>query len=352
MFLVDPRTRHLLARSAQAVDSSDDEVEQELFLEQVETQTEPHRSMTDLLADLRASRQVAAAAAHDVGARIAAVPTPVMADVEGSVTHKPRYERMVARFGQVGRQSMACGMHVHVDVSDDDEGVAVVDRLAPWLPIVLALSANSPFNLGVETGYASWRAQIWESWPTAGAVEPFGDAAGYHRAVADLVDSGAALDEGMIYFDARLSRTYPTVEIRIADVCTDPGDAAVIAAALRALVDVCAESWRAGAVFTPWRVDLLRAARWRAGRDGLTTSLLDPVHGRLTSARHAIDSLMRTIAPALARHGDRELVEDGIARLMREGTGSERQRAVAGDGLDLEAVVDDLLDRTVPASRG
>lgn len=347
MFLVDPRTRRLLAASGRAVDVAGDDLEQELFLQQVETQTKPQLDMTELLADLRGTRQLAAEAAHGIGAALAAMPTPVMDDDGGVVTGKRRYERMVTRFGQVGRRALACGMHVHVDVTDDDEAAAVVDGLAPWLPLVLAMSTNSPFNLGVDTSYASWRAEIWEAWPTAGAVEPFGDAAGYRRAVSDLIDSGAALDEGMIYFDARLARNFPTVEIRVADVCTDPQDAVLIAAVLRALVDTCAEQWRQGSAAAPWRVDLLRAARWRARRDGLHGSLLDPAHGRLTPAAHAFDTLQRTIGPALERHGDRDLVADGIARLLRDGTGADRQRRVAGERLDLAAVVDDVVRRTL-----
>lgn len=347
MFLVDPDTRRLIAGSGRAVQQAGDDIEQELFLQQVETQTEPYHDLGELLTDLRGTRRAAAHAARDVGAVVAAMPTPVLEDRDGVVTGKRRYERMVTRFGQVGRRALACGMHVHVTVSDDDEAAAVVDRLAPWLPLVLAMSTNSPFNLGVDTGYASWRAEVWEAWPTAGPVEPFGDAVGYRRAVSDLIDSGAALDEGMIYFDARIARSFPTVEIRVADVCTDPRDAVVVAAVLRALVDTCAEQWRRGAAASPWRVDLLRAARWRARRDGLGGSLLDPLDGRLTPAGDALDTLRRTIAPALDSHGDLALVDDGIVRLLRDGTGADRQRRVAGERLDLVAVVDDVVDRTL-----
>lgn len=347
MFLVDPRTRLLLPASDRAVEAVSDGVEQEFFLEQVEIQSRPHRTMADLIADLGDARERAARAARETGALVAAMPTPVLSGRDGEVTHKARYEQMISRYGLVGRQSLACGMHVHVDVADDEEGTAVLDRLSPWLPLVVALSSNSPFNQGVDTGYASWRAEVWESWPTAGAVEPFGSAAGYHRAVADLIDSGAALDGGMIYFDARLSRHFPTVEIRVADVCTDSRDAVVIAALLRGLVETCAEHWRDGRPFAPWRVDRLRAARWRARRDGLTGSLIDPAHGRPTPARRALDTLVHMIAPALDHYGDRELVEAGVARLASEGSGADRQRRIAGADLDLVAVVDDVLERTL-----
>jgi carboxylate-amine ligase len=348
MFLVDPATRRLAAASDRAVRAqrSSEDVEQELFLQQLETQSDPQHDLADLRADLRAARRSAADAARSVGARLAVMPTPVVADREGVVTPKDRYERMMSRFGRVGRQALVCGMHVHVDVSDQEEAVAVVDRLRPWLPLVLAISTSSPFDLGIDTSYASWRAEVWDSWPSAGAVEPFGDAAGYERAVAAIVTSGAALDDGMLYLDARPSRSFPTVEIRVADVCTDLADTVVVAAVARALVDTCAADWRDGAPLAPWRVDLLQAARWRARREGLTGSVIDPVSGEPARAQQALQTLMRTIAPALDAYGDRELVEDGIARLLAEGTGAARQRAVAGPDLDLDAVVDDVLERT------
>lgn len=348
MFLVDPGTRRLVPASDRVVhrDDGEDEIDQELFLQQVEIQSAAHRSMPDVIDDLRRARRTAASAAESVGARLAAMPTPVLADQDGVVTAKARYERMMSRFGAVGHNALVCGMHVHVDIVDDKEGVAVLDRLRPWLPIVLALSANSPYDLGVDTAFASWRSQLWEAWPTAGAVEPFGDAAGYHRAVDSMVASGAAIDEAMIYFDARLSRSFPTVEVRVADVCTDLPDAAVIAAIVRALVESCAMAWRDDQPVDPWRVDLLRAARWRARQDGLNDSLVHPLTRQLVPCDEAVDALAGFIGPALDGSGDTTLVEDGLSRLLRHGNGATHQRRVAGPRLDLTSVVDDVLERT------
>jgi carboxylate-amine ligase len=347
MFLVDPATRQLLPSSARAVaEDHADTVEQELFLQQVETQSRPQLGLAGLAADLRQARREAAEAAEAAGARLAVMPTSVLPGGPGDVTPKARYEKMLSIFGEVGRQAMVCGMHVHVDVTDDEEAIAVVDGIQPWLPLVLAVSAGSPFDLGVDTGYASWRAQVWESWPSAGAVEPFGDAAGYRSAVAAIIASGAALDEGMIYFDARPSRSFPTVEVRVADVCTELRDTVLVAALVRALVTTGADAWTGGRPPQPWRVDLLRAARWRARHDGLTGSLLDPVSRQLVPAAAALETLVAAVEPALTAAGDLELVTDGLERLLRDGNGAQRQRAVAGSDLDLPAVVDDVLRRT------
>jgi carboxylate-amine ligase len=347
MFLVDPATRRLVAASDRASDpDSPGEVEQELFLQQVEIQTGPHRDLAALADDLSDARREAARAAEAAGAMLAAMASPVMPDEAGDTTPKQRYDTMTSRYGEVGRTALVCGMHVHVDVQDDDEAVAVVDGLRPWLPIVLALSANSPFNLGVDTSFASWRGQVWDAWPSAGPVEPFGSPAAYRGAVEALISSGAALDEGMIYLDARLARDFPTVEVRVADVCTDREDAVVVAAVVRALVDLCAGPRHEQPDAAPWRVDLLRAARWRARRDGLSGSLIDPVSRRTVPASDAIWTMLDAVGPALEVNGDTDLVRDGVARIVSGGGGARRQRTAAGPDLDLTAVVDDVMRRT------
>jgi carboxylate-amine ligase len=129
---------------------------------------------------------------------------------------------------------------VHVQVADDDEGVAVLDRIRVWLPVLTALSANSPFWLGADSGYASYRSQAWGRWPSAGATELFGDAAAYRRLVGDVLATGTVLDDGMLYFDARLSASWPTVEVRVADVCLRAEDAVTLAGLTRALVETAA----------------------------------------------------------------------------------------------------------------
>ena len=146
----------------------------------------------------------------------------------------------------VAREQITCGFHVHVSIESREEGVGVLDRIRPWLPVLLALSANSPFWKAENTGFASYRTQMWSKWPTAGPTDVFGSAAGYDRAIAGLIGTGVLLDEAMVYFDARLSKDNPTVEIRVADICLYAEDAAVLAAVIRALVETSAREWRLG----------------------------------------------------------------------------------------------------------
>lgn len=344
--IVAYRESHGGAAEGAAGPAAVEHLEHELFLQQLETTSAPCADLDDLRGEVRRSRRAASEAAAGVGARVVASGVPVLQYEALTVTHKPRYERIVHDFGEIGRQGAVCAMHVHVDVESDDEGVAVLDRLRPWLPILLAISANSPFWDGHDTGYASWRSQIWRRWPTAGPSEPFGDPAGYRTAVVELISSGAAFDKGMMYFDARLSESYPTVEIRVADVCTDESDVLLIAALSRALVSTAARNWAAGAPVPEWRTDLLRAAYWLAGRDGVSHHLIDPGQREPRPARDVLRTLVEHVGESLEETGDLSLVDDAVERLLAGGAGASRQRSVYAAKGSLEAVVADLIERT------
>jgi carboxylate-amine ligase len=355
MFLVDPQTcqvrpvSHSAMRADEMGEEEPEDLEQELFLQQIEVNTEPTADLAELRAHLVAGRERASKAAMSAGAAILAVPTSLFATgIAVVATPKPRYQQMFELYGEVGRRGPVCGMHVHVEVSDDDEGVRVLDRIQPWLSVLVALAANSPFNEGVDTNYASWREQIWDGWPTAGPVESFGDADAYHEAVRRLIETEALLDEGMVYFDARLSRNHPTVEVRVTDVCTDVDDAIVVAAITRALVETMASAEPAA----PWRIEMLRASRWLARRYGLTDALLDPRTAERRPAREVVGVLLDHVAEALRAAGDEEVVRDGVERLLRDGGGAGRQRAIAGEDVDLDAVAHDLLRRTLSIEPG
>jgi carboxylate-amine ligase len=356
LLLVDPHSGELAAVSDRALRATADvdgvELEQELFLQQLETGTAAHLDLAELEADVRRARHTAGAAAAAAGAATVAVAAPVLVPQQPEVTPKDRYLTMLDRFGGLARDQVVCGMHVHVDVESEDEAVGAFDRMRPWLPVLLALSANSPFWQGQDTGYASWRTQVWKRWPTAGPTEPFGDAKGYRRATEALEATGAALDAGMLYFDARPSRNYPTLEVRSADVCTDVGDTVLLAALSRALVTTTARGWAAGEPVPDARTDLLRAATWRASRYGIGDALVHPLGGgELAPAREVVDALLRYVGPALVATGDRPRVERLLDAVSARGTGADAQRAVASAaGGDLAAVVADLLRRTRESS--
>ena len=300
-------------------------LELELQLQQLETNTRPCRDLDDLGREVRRCRASAASAADRAGVQVAALATsPVL--VEPEVTAKSRYQQMADTFGLTAREQLTCGCHVHVEISSEDEGIGALDRMRPWLPTLLALSANSPFWQGLDSAYASYRYQAWGRWPSSGPTEAFGTAQAYRETVQQMVRTGTLLDTGMLYFDARLSEHYPTIEIRVADVCLRADDAVLIAALARALVETEARAWQEGRPLRPARTELLRLAAWRASRSGTDDALIDPVTGLPEQAAAVASKLLDHVSEALTDARDSAVVPELLAALLARGTGAVFQR--------------------------
>jgi len=351
LLLVDPATGQVSSAAPRVLDGQADPargdlpVEMELFRHQVETASSPSVSLADIGDDLRRARRTAGEAAAAEG--LALVACGVVPRTSDGAVPSPddRYRDIVERFGAVARAAGTCGMHVHVEVDSPEQGVAVIDRVAPWLPVLLALSANSPFYDDRDTGYSSWRAQVWSRWPTAGPAEPFGSLAEYHRVGERLLASGAARDEGMLYYDARLGQAQPTVELRVTDVCTDVEDALLVAALARGLVERSVRAEADGGPLRAWRVQELRAAQWRASRDGVSGTLLHPVTGERTGARDVLRAVRDHLEDLLAEAGDLGRVDEGLDRVLVR-SGASSQRSAYERGGSVESVVADLVART------
>ena len=325
------------------------EIKPEFFRAQLEVATRPHTDVGAIRDELAGARARIAEVGTTLGVAPLAVPGPVLAtgSTGPGISPGDRYLAIEQHYAGVAGQSLMCALHVHVEVADADEGVAVIDRVRPWIPVLVALSANSPFWSGGDTGYASWRSRVWNMWPTSGPAEPFGDADGYHAFARSMVATGAALDVALINLDVRLSHRYPTVEFRVADVCTDLDDAMVVAALARALVGHFAHRARAGDPPETWRVDELRAAAWTAARFGLAGTLLSPTSRELVPAAAVVQQLLELVATPLELAGDTERVRRGLAALATRGTGADRQRAAWSAGGDLAAVLADIRERTL-----
>jgi carboxylate-amine ligase len=354
LLLVDPGTGEAVPMAAELLDlyvrpldaRAGPVLTAEFQLEMIEAVTPPHAGLDALLTDIVAGRAIADRAAQDVGIRAAALGTsPLPCDPHP--VQLRRFAAMADEYALTAREQLTCGCHIHVSVDSPEEGVAVLDRIRIWLPVLIALSANSPFWHGQDTGYASYRSQVWNRWPSAGPVEILGSPDAYHQLVHDMVSTGVALDEGMIYFDARLSRHYPTVEIRIADVCLRPENTALLAGIVRGLVETAAREWRRGTEPVPVPSVLLRLAGWKASRWGLRGELLDPVTSHPRPALAVINALLAHIGEALADIGDLHRVEQLIDHLLSAGTGAARQTEVLHRTGQLEDVVTDAINCTV-----
>jgi carboxylate-amine ligase len=301
----------------------------EMHQEMLELVGTPHRSLAALGAQVARSRAAADRIARSVGAR--AVPLAISPLRSGPPHPSPgtRYQKLADRYGITPLQCMTCGLHVHVSITSPAEGVAVLDRIRAWLPALRALAANSPFVENRDTGYDSYRFELWNLWPSSGPTEVFGDLAAYRGATAELLATGALLDEGMLYSDARLSVRFPTVEVRVCDVPLTAELTAILAGLIRGLVSAAAASAARGEEPPALSANALRLASWDASLRGLSGTLLHPLTGHTAPAADVVRALLRYAEPGLAAHGDLAAVWDGVERVLTTGNGAAWQRHTA-----------------------
>ncbi|WP_354642116.1 carboxylate-amine ligase [Kitasatospora camelliae] len=346
--LVDAVTRApagaapLVVKHAQ--ESLGDQVGGELFPSMIETRSVPASALADLRADLARVRTGVTAVAGEIGCRVAASGTSVVPE-SGllEVSDHSRYRRLAAEYGPLvtGDQGAGvCGCHIHLGVPDRERAVRLGGHLRPWLPVLQAVAANSPFHAGRDTGHASWRSLRWAQWPGAGPMPRFTDAAAYEATVDALVGSGMLLDRRMVYWYARPSESYPTLEVRVADTNADLDGVILLAGLLRGLAAVLLAEDRDGVPVPEVPDPLLLAAHWRAARDGLGGLGFDPVAGRTVPAVDLVEALIERAGPGLAAAGDLTAVRELWRGVRARGGGADRQREAFRVRGDLRDVVD------------
>ncbi|MER5727269.1 glutamate--cysteine ligase [Streptomyces sp. NPDC002138] len=309
-----------------------DEVQDELLLAQVEVATAVCSTLEEVGGHLLRLRHAVASAAEAYGCRVAATgAAPLRGSVPVPVTPTPRYLRIGGEARQLVDEQLICGMHVHVAVPDPETGVAVLNRIRVWLPTLMALSANSPLWDGRDTGFASWRTIVFGRWPVSGPPPFFEDAADYERRLEALVASQVIADRGQVYWQARLSDRYPTVEVRCLDVQLRADDAVMLAGIVRALVATAIAEAKDGIPPTALVPELVQAGNWHAARHGLNGTLVDR-YGHPHSSGDVLCALLTHITPALEESGDLRQVSGLIHRLLREGTPADRQRRALAEG--------------------
>ncbi|MDQ6616637.1 MAG: glutamate--cysteine ligase [Actinomycetota bacterium] len=367
--LADVHSGALVPRAREAVAAASmllgDAVTQELNLCQIEVSTPVCTTLEELGGSLSWLRQQLATGCRPLGLAPLATGTHSFSpwQDQGVDRSSDRYASMEERYQIVARQQVICGYHVHVTLADPSVRVKVMNRVRPWLPLLLALSANSPFWQGADSGYASYRTQVWQRWPMAGMPPTVPGPDDYNNLVAGLIRSGAIEDATHLYWYIRPSARYPTLEFRVCDVCLQPADAVTLAGLLRALVWTCADDqatgWAESANGTSAGEDYqLRDAVWRAARYGLEGMLVDPETGLAGPAPDVIRSAVARLGPGLDAHDDRARVEHGVERILGEGNGASWQRRVAATvgqnelatRIATRTVGGDPVDDPVPAS--
>ncbi|WP_328475689.1 glutamate-cysteine ligase family protein [Actinoplanes sp. NBC_00393] len=293
--------------------------------------------LRDVRTRLLAQRRRAATAAADAGARLVAIGATPVGEAGQEPAADTSFLKIIGRYDLLALDPAVCGMHVQVGVPDRELAVQVCNHLRVWLPVIQALTSNSPFAGGIDTGYASWRAVQLLRRPGVGPTPHFDTLADYETTLAGLRTYGVMLDGAG--WHARLAPTQPAVEVSVGDVCTDVDDAVLVTALVRAAVATAVTDVLDHRPAPKPQDCIVEAAHWQAARDGLDGELVDLRLGRARPAWELIDEFFATVSPALLFSGDLNLVVDELARLRHTGDGAGRQRRIHQGTGDLRAVL-------------
>ncbi|MDQ3978159.1 MAG: carboxylate-amine ligase [Actinomycetota bacterium] len=351
--IVDAGTGELRSKAQRVLPEAKDvlgeRVTAELNLSQIETGTRVCSSLGELRTELVHLRRDVAAAAEAVGCQVVAAGTHPSAHWQDQQINptKDRYRLLEEEFQLTARKQLVCGSHVHVGIPDPDLAIQVLNRVRIWLSPLLALTANSPFWMGVDSGYASYRTQVWQQWPLTGMPEPLASRAAYDDLIEQLVAAGALRDASFLYWDVRPSVRYETLEFRIADSCLTLDESVMLAGLTRGLACTAAAEVIAGEPLQPVRGELVEVAKWRAGRFGLDDTLVDVEAGRSRPAAEVVASLLDHVRPALEELGDWEEVSSLVKRTLARGNGASRQREAFARAQSLGGVLGFLITETM-----
>lgn len=353
--IINPRTYALSADVEQilplAREILGDAVQYELILSQIEIATPICHTLAEVRAVLTNLRRVLIDTAALSGRCIAAAGThPFSPWHEQIITPKERYHLLVQDYQRLIKEQVIFGCHVHIGVRGREMALDVMNRARIWLPLLLALSASSPFWDGVDTKYSSYRTGLWWSSPLAGPPPFFASRREHDAFVRSLVTTRSVEDTTRIYWDIRLPERYETIEFRVMDVCMTIDETVMLTGLIRALVRTCSDAAAHQLPVPEVRAELLRVANWRAARYGLENDLVDVVEERTLPARELFERFLTFLRPALEAEGDWELVSRLVERTFQQGNGATRQRKIFRNTYNVEDVVQYIIDETARES--
>src|SRR5438093_4920550 len=348
--IVDPETRELRSHIQQILAGG------KMILKE-HVKPEMHQSVvelgTEICSDARCARQqvvdlrgeLANLAARD-GLKIASAGThPFSHWMDQLITLDERYATIVKDMQQIARANLIFGLHVHVGIPDREEGIDIMNQARYFLPHLYALSVNSPFWLGQNTGLKAYRHMIFERFPRTGIPDAFDSLSEYEDYLKLLVSTNCIDNAKKIWWDVRLHPLFNTIEFRICDAQSRVDDTIALAALMQAIVFKLQRLRRQNVTFRSYPRRLIDENRWRASRYGLDGKLIDfgrkcevderePLHEKLAFTASEVDEL--------GNHAELAQIE----KIMREGTGADRQLAVWEQRRDMKAVVDQIVAET------
>ena len=358
--LVDRASRDLAieppeAMLAQCEALLEGRVTPEFLRAQIEVGTHPFATVREARADLAHLRATVAAVSREHGlAPIAASTHPFARWQEQHFVDKDRYHALARDLQAVARRLLICGMHIHIEVEDDDLRIDLMNQMSYFLPHLLALTTSSPFWIGEDTGLKSYRLTVFDALPRTGLPDYYESYGEYQRVVAQLIQGGLMADATKLWWDLRPSARFPTLEIRITDVCTRLDDAVAVAALTQCIVSMLYRLRRSNQRWRIYPRILVHENRWRAQRYGVGGELIDFGKGALIPFGELLDELIELVAVDAERL-DCVAEVAHTRNIAAHGTSADRQCRTYAEALEngaderqaLNAVVDFLIAETV-----
>jgi carboxylate-amine ligase len=359
--IVDPVTRELRSHIQEILEGGKltlkEQLKPEMHQSVVELGTEICQSVVDAREHVIELRSKLAELAGRGGLKIASAGThPFSHWHDQLITEGDRYKEIVKDMQLLARANLIFGLHVHVGIPERETAIHVMNQARYFLPHIYALSVNSPFWVGRNTGLKGYRLKVFERFPRTGIPDAFESLSEYEDYCKLLVKTGCVDNAKKIWWDIRLHPFFDTLEVRVCDAQSRVEDTLAIAALIQAIVVKLYKLLSRNITFRLYRRRLLDENRWRASRYGIDGKLIDFGREAEVETRALLNELLEFVSTEVDELGSRREMEH-VERIMREGTGADRQLAVFERTQDIKAVVDQIVEETyeglrVPISGG
>ena len=330
----------------EAVQEANGQVKPELMESVLEVATNPCRNTGEAGRELRDLRARVAQAASERELCIGSAGTHPFAMWEDQrIVARPRYRDLVAALRFVARQELIFGVHIHVGIDDPDKAIHVANGMRVHVPMLLALSANSPFWRADATGLLSTRTPIFRAFPRVGIPPRYDNFEDYARRVKFMIDSGTIEDYTYLWYDVRAHPNFGTVEVRVMDAQTRVDHTLALAALVQCLVKELSEHFDAGKKLSRYPYEMLDENKWLAARHGLEGELVDLPKRDRVPTRELVRRVIKRVEPHARELGAENDLE-GIEDLLSKGNGAARQVVVYEANHDLREVVREIVEAT------
>jgi glutamate---cysteine ligase / carboxylate-amine ligase len=348
--VIDPRTRELTSHDQKIVELAHqvvkDSVKAEMHQAVVEVGTGICQNVEEARADIRRLRKVVTEVAGSLGLQIGAAGThPFSHWSTQLITPNPRYAEIVNEMQDAARSNLIFGLHVHVGIADKNMAIHIMNTIRYFLPHVYALSCNSPFWEGRNTGFKSFRTKVFDKFPRTGLPDTFNDWDDFKNYVNLLIKTGCIDNAKKIWWDVRVHPFYDTIEFRICDVPMHLNETIAIAAVFQALVAKLYKLRLQNMSFIVYTKALINENKWRACRYGIDGKLIDFGKQAEFETRVLILELLDFIDDVVDDLGSRQAI-NYVHEILNNGTGADRQLAVYQQTGKLESVVDYIVSQT------